>query len=1316
MKPFMILTVFLACVILVGPILLIPVGIYLLVGMAIFVIGTWPAAGGNKSIWRRCQQKLVFKDERIVVTLAAAAGQIPPLVEAGDPWNIVLVIDKSSSMMGTPLGNAKIAAKNLVSSTPRDFRYGIVEFHDYAHIRSQLTTNTIKLKLSISRLVSEGGTAINEGLRLAGQVLKPGMKPGQKNAVILLSDGGSDHESALKEAGDLKEQGVEIYAIGLGACDEELMGKIATDSEKYFYARSPKELKILYHTIGRIIQNARGKEVEITEYPNVQNAPFHIVGWGDIQPSTFDSGTGTGTGTGTGPVTGTRTGKGLAVEWYLPTLQNEPAGLDYSLMSRCYGWYRVSEERAQLKLKDQVDKPYIFTSNKGPYVLIIPRFFLWQVFWFFLNPLFWMVFQKWGCQAEEISEIGAYVPPQRVSIPQPELLPTLNPPFKLTVAPTLAIGAGYGGINALVHLKRLLWEHNADGEVAKKVVIAAVDTVNPWYADIVKSGHIGLDPGEKFNIHAPVSAFIRAEAEREEPHRDYTWINARQKRAEGSDYDIGTGTDLDRSIGRLMILHHRKELCGEGELNTGGSTANLKTLIQELHRSNPGETMQICIAGTLSGGTSGGVIPELCYTARRILEELDIVGVGITLFLMDYQVEMEDPRRDHKKPVVQANKDGFINELARFFTARANLYSPLPGELAVNRWYDRIIWVDKKPDTTNALDLYPQCAVLMYSWAVEKEFRDLVQKNTRDVHDGLLVHRFETDTAFFFKRTLENYYSVRLLLTVIGDHLLGLAPNPGDYSVKSVDREKIKTYIDDALESLYKNPGWKGSLPLLLKNRNMIINPQRQHISTFLSHPGMIAVVESASQDSVNKFLDNEESAFDKLLSSWIEGLLSTHKDERIITPREKKLPAAYFSLQRLKENLAVIRQMVEEVPGTAGFLLKKRCQTVAEMCARYTVVIEQWSNKLGRWWVLLGDGNENLTGVCRVLNFRLHDLEKSLQSTGTYTTPRFVFSARVEDEIYRKYFAQLEHRVLEQLHWQVEVETRKIRFMIVDNEKVNTYQPDLANPAVSESILQELSALPGYFAAEKNKWHEAAVREILQLTRQSGQDVYEDYFVPRLYAGTLPNLLYLEPSIAANLEQRISAGLERQTIETRNPFITGFFKYKLNHEAVSIRTQFDPRKLPSQVFSEEWNCYNALTVYGNLVDEQPVTPFYTVVALCRDMKKFLGAMQKGILEKQVVQVQAEARLVYRYQALEVPQKESDDETFIELLRVMVESNDPGIDGELARGYEEILKEDIKTVKNRVWKVSLPLSERLKEQLFQLTAGAVEYYKNLKEN
>ncbi|UCH94407.1 MAG: VWA domain-containing protein, partial [Candidatus Aminicenantes bacterium] len=883
---FILLIIFIVGLYFLGPILLIPVALYLAVGLAIFAIGTWSTFTGKKSIIRQCERKFALKDEDIKVKILASARGVSPVTEKSEPWNIVLVMDNSTSMIGTPLGNAKIAARNLVSTTPPDFCFALVEFQEHAHIRSSLTTNKMKLKTFISLLVSEGDTAIHEGLRLAYQVLKEELTPGKKNAVILLSDGFSDPGPALEQAENLKNQGAVIYSVALGHCDQELMRKIATGEATYFHTQESEGLKELYYNIGNIISSARAREVEITEQPNIKKGHFHIVQWGEIEPSLFDFNGSGGSG-----------GKGMSVHWYLPVLETNDFSLEYYIRPRCYGWYRVSAARARLKLKDRQGNTRTFSSNKRPYILIIPRFFLWQIFWIFLNPLFWIIFRNLRCKGEDLIGFPTYEIPKRVPLTQPDILPTLETGFKLSVSPTLALGVGYGGINALTHFKRLLWEHNEDQEIKKKVTFCALDTVKPWLSDTVKIGHISLGREEKINIHAPVSSFIKQEAEKKEPGPDYAWLNAREKLSEAIDYDIGFGTNLDRSIGRLMVLEQRDKL------QESHDALNIKTMLRDLYEKNKGENLQVCIAASLNGGTSSGVILDLCYSLKRVLEELNIVGVGINLFLMDYQVETDDPQRDVKKDVVRLNKAGFLNELARFFAARDEDFSPLPNDKPDRRWFDRVVWIDKKYDTTNLADLYPQCGILMYHWAVEKHFRDLLLDHTQHIHTGLLVHKFETDVVFFFKRTLEQYFSVRLLLTTLGSLLLGLPENPADYSVNSVILEE--KYIDAAFELLYKNPAWRNAMPALLRSKELALTPKPGILSLFIKHAGMTGLVESSSQNRINSYLDLEENTFGNLLARWLEAILGTYQDKEASTTafKERKLPTAYFALRRLKEN-----------------------------------------------------------------------------------------------------------------------------------------------------------------------------------------------------------------------------------------------------------------------------------------------------------------------------------------------------------------------------------------------------------------------------
>ncbi|UCH98197.1 MAG: hypothetical protein JSV88_15485, partial [Candidatus Aminicenantes bacterium] len=365
------------------------------------------------------------------------------------------------------------------------------------------------------------------------------------------------------------------------------------------------------------------------------------------------------------------------------------------------------------------------------------------------------------------------------------------------------------------------------------------------------------------------------------------------------------------------------------------------------------------------------------------------------------------------------------------------------------------------------------------------------------------------------------------------------------------------------------------------------------------------------------------------------------------------------------------------------------------------------------QWWDILGSGTEQITGTCQRMNVLLNELEKSIDTTRAYTTPHFAFDDKVEDKIYQRYFAQLEHRILDQLHWEVDEASGEIRFLIVNDKEVNRYVVDLNKSSIYDDLFNVLLAIPVYFAGEKNKWHEASIHEIMELTREAGRDVIAEYLEPQALRTTLTNLLYLDPKAAEILDQRISAGLDRKTAESRNPLVTGFFKYRLNHEVVSTKTKFDPQVLPSYVYSEEWNCYHALKFYSNLVDEEALTPSYMVVALCRDMKKFLGVVYQGIIQDQIESRQSGSQMVYRFHSLEVTQSKDSDADIVNLLRLVTEARDLGVGQVLQDGYDAVLKMNLKTIKAALTRSKVELSDSLREQLIQVTSGAVEYYRNL---
>ncbi|MBD2595967.1 VWA domain-containing protein [Nostoc spongiaeforme FACHB-130] len=110
------------------------------------------------------------------------------------PINLCLILDHSGSMNGKPLETVKKAANLLVDRLKPSDRLSVVVFDHRAKvlIANQSVEDPEQIKKQINRLSADGGTAIDEGLRLAIEELAKGKKDRISQA-FLLTDGENEH-------------------------------------------------------------------------------------------------------------------------------------------------------------------------------------------------------------------------------------------------------------------------------------------------------------------------------------------------------------------------------------------------------------------------------------------------------------------------------------------------------------------------------------------------------------------------------------------------------------------------------------------------------------------------------------------------------------------------------------------------------------------------------------------------------------------------------------------------------------------------------------------------------------------------------------------------------------------------------------------------------------------------------------------------------------------------------------------------------------------------------------------------------------------
>src|SRR5262245_3571073 len=154
------------------------------------------------------------------------------------PLNVAIVIDKSGSMQGSKIEQAKAAARAALSQLREDDIVSIVAYDDTVEVLVPATKVSDRevIDRGIKRLSAGGMTALFAGVvKGAGEVRKF-LSRERVNRVVLLSDGAANIGPAsageLAQLGrSLRKEGIAVTTVGLGlGYNEDLMVGLAQGS------------------------------------------------------------------------------------------------------------------------------------------------------------------------------------------------------------------------------------------------------------------------------------------------------------------------------------------------------------------------------------------------------------------------------------------------------------------------------------------------------------------------------------------------------------------------------------------------------------------------------------------------------------------------------------------------------------------------------------------------------------------------------------------------------------------------------------------------------------------------------------------------------------------------------------------------------------------------------------------------------------------------------------------------------------------------------------------------------------------------------
>jgi Ca-activated chloride channel family protein len=174
--------------------------------------------------------------------------------------DLAVVLDRSGSMEGEKLAQAKLAAQQLISNLDSGDRFSLTLYGTDVEVAYPTTIATDAAKraalMAISNIYTDGGTNLSGGLA-AGQAQLLGLTEttGRVQRIVLISDGQANEGVVNRDelaniAYQASMHGVSITTVGVGLdFDEQTMTRIAVSGRgNYYFAESADMLGELFDT------------------------------------------------------------------------------------------------------------------------------------------------------------------------------------------------------------------------------------------------------------------------------------------------------------------------------------------------------------------------------------------------------------------------------------------------------------------------------------------------------------------------------------------------------------------------------------------------------------------------------------------------------------------------------------------------------------------------------------------------------------------------------------------------------------------------------------------------------------------------------------------------------------------------------------------------------------------------------------------------------------------------------------------------------------------------------------------------------------
>jgi len=189
------------------------------------------------------------------------------------PVNVALVLDKSGSMSGSKLAQAKDAAIRALERLDSNDIVSVIAYDSTVRVVVPATKLTDKdaVRRAIHGIQAGGNTALFAGVSKGAAEVRKFLDRNRVNRIILLSDGlanvGPSAPAALGELGaSLMKEGVAVTTLGLGLnYNEDLMVELASRSDgNHVFVEDATQLAAIFNHEFSDVLSVVAQEITIT--------------------------------------------------------------------------------------------------------------------------------------------------------------------------------------------------------------------------------------------------------------------------------------------------------------------------------------------------------------------------------------------------------------------------------------------------------------------------------------------------------------------------------------------------------------------------------------------------------------------------------------------------------------------------------------------------------------------------------------------------------------------------------------------------------------------------------------------------------------------------------------------------------------------------------------------------------------------------------------------------------------------------------------------------------------------------------------------